>query len=417
MNLTATTGKESRRRWRSWLWVFLCAAGIFSTVPLARSVQELVYNSVGKEFFTYTVLSVIGAGLAAILYILVFKLRVRKISRYIWIFTGAGLYIYFTIQLREKPEEAFHFLEYGALAYFLFRALSHSIRDRTIYITIVLSVLFVGTADEFIQWLMPGRYWDYRDIGINVLAGVFFSIIVWKGIKPEIISKPVRRLSIRILAGVITLDLLFLGICLSNTPDVVRRYTAAFEPLMWLRGEEVMTEFGYRYKDPEVGTFYSRLTLRELREHDINSSSTYKNLVDGITSPEDYEKLIRIYTRVTDTFLYEFLMHIIERDLSLDNFRRNNNPGSRLTAFKENLILEKYFGHTLKYFNAAWSGEKTDYFNDSQLLLKKDYASAKGKMITSFSLKTAWLFIIVILAAVWIPWSAFGSRENHFTIL
>ncbi|NOZ69024.1 MAG: VanZ family protein [Deferribacteres bacterium] len=392
-------------RWclRSWLWVFLCAAAIFATVPVARRIQGFVYNSVGREFFTYAVLSVIIAGLAAVLYFLAFRLRVRSISQYAWLFTGAGLYVYFTIQLRQHPEEAVHFLEYGALAYFLFRALSCRIRDRTIYMTVVLAVLFVGTLDEFIQWLIPKRYWDYRDVGINTLAGVFFSIIMWKGIRPETISRPVvRRLSIRILAGVITLDLLFLGLCLSNTPDAVRRYTAAFEPLMWLRGEEVMTEFGYAHKDPEIGTFYSRLTIGELREHDMKSSSTYNKLpVDEITSLEDYETLRRTYTRVTDPFMYEFLQHIIERDLSLDEFLRSGNQKSGLTAFKENLILEKYFGSTLRYFNAVWSREKRDHFKDSQDWLKKNYTGGKGKMITSFSLKTAWLFIIVILAVVW----------------
>ncbi len=404
MSLTAKTEKETDR-WcrRSWLWVFLCAAAIFATVPVARRIQGFVYNSVGKEFFTYAVLFVIIAGLAAILYLLVFRLRVRKISQYVWLFTGAGLYVYFTLRLREHPEEAVHFLEYGALAYFLFRALSRRIRDRTIYITVILSVMFVGTLDEFTQWMMPNRYWDYRDVGINTLAGIFFSIITWKGIRPETISRPVRRLSIRALAVVVTLDLLFLGLCLSNTPDAVRRYTAAFEPLMWLRGQEVMTEFGHAHKDPEIGIFYSRLTIGELREHDMKSAGKYSKLpVDEITSPEDYEKLLTTHTRVTDPFMYEFLLHIMERDRSLEKFLKRGNQRSGLRAFKENLILEKYFGRTLRYFNAAWSREKRDYFKDSRHWLRKDYASLKGKrMITSFSLKTAWFLIIVILAAVW----------------
>ncbi len=417
MNLTATTEKETDR-WcrRSWLWVFLCASAIFATVPVARRIQGFVYNSLGREFFTYAVLIVIIAGLAASLYFLVFRLRVRRISRYLWLVAGGGLYAYFTIQLRQHPEEAVHFLEYGALAYFFFRALSSRIRDRTIYITVVLSVLFVGTLDEFIQWLMPERYWDYRDVGINALAGVFFSVIMWKGIRPEIISRPVRRLSIRVLAGVITLDLLFLGLCLSNTPDAVRRYTAAFGPLMWLRGEEVMTEFGHAYRDPETGTFYSRLTPRELREHDIKSSSTYKPPVDETSSPEDYEKLLSTYTRASDPFMYEFLMHVIERDLSLDKFLRTGNHRSGLAAFRENLILEKYFGRTLRYFNAVWPPEKRGYFKDSQHWLREDYASlsGKGKMITAFSLRTAWLVIIIILALVWTAAELWIKRLGDF---
>ncbi len=114
--------------------------------------------------------------------------------------------------------------------------------------TAVLFVLFVGTTDEFLQWMMPRRYWDFRDVGFNMLGGGIFLLAIWKGIKPKIISEPVRKLSIRMLTGIIIVNLIFLGLCLSNTPSSVKRYTDALNILSWLKNEEPMTEFGYSLK-------------------------------------------------------------------------------------------------------------------------------------------------------------------------
>ncbi len=255
----------------SWVWVFLCAAGIFSTVPVARRVQRYVYTAIGKDFFTFTVLFIILSLCTVLLYFFIFRLRVKSKSQYAWLFISCGAYIFTTLQLRKYPEEAVHLLEFGLLSYFLFRALSHRIRDWTVYITTLLYVLCIGTMDEFIQWVTPGRIWSYRDIGINVLAGVFFVLAVSKGIKPEMVHGPVKRISVNMLAGIMTINLLFLGLCLSNTPDMVNRYTELFHGLSWLRLEEPMTAYGIGYKDPDIGTFYSHMRLDPLRS--INTSS------------------------------------------------------------------------------------------------------------------------------------------------
>lgn len=230
---------------KEWVRVLLYVLLIFFTIPVTRKIQGLVYTSVGREFFTYLVLSVVACGLTGLIYFFIFKLKVKEISQYVWITICAGLYIYLTIQLRKIPEESIHLIEYGLLSYFVFKALSHRIQDWTIYITGSLVVSLIGITDEVIQWMIPKRYWDFRDIGINIFAGVVFQLLIWKGIKPDIISKPLKKISIRILVGVLTVDLFLFGLCLSNTPDAVKRYTAIIKSLSWLQAEEPMSEFGY----------------------------------------------------------------------------------------------------------------------------------------------------------------------------
>jgi len=240
--------KERVESWNrmAWLWVFLCAAGIMATVPVARGVQRLVYKTAGREFFTYSVLFVVASGLAAVVFYFIFKLKIKNISQYFWILICAGLYSYLTIHI-QSPEEAVHFIEYGLLSYCLFNALSYRVHDWTIYLTTVLCVLLFGTADEFFQWLIPQRYWDFRDVGFNTLGGAIFQLAMWKGIRPGVISKPVKKLSVSLLAGIITVDLIIVGLCLSNTPEAVNWYTEVFKDLSWLRAEEPMIKYNHKH--------------------------------------------------------------------------------------------------------------------------------------------------------------------------
>ena len=396
-------------RWnlKEWLWVLLCAAGIFAAVPLARDLQIFVYNTAGKELFTYIVLSVVGIGLALLLYFFIFRLKVKKASQYIWLFLCAGLYLYFTLKLKIHPEEAVHFLEYGLLSYFFFRALSQKIPDSTVYITAALFVLLVGTLDESFQWLTPRRSWDYKDIGLNILAGVIFLIGIWKGIEPETICKPVRKKSVTILTGILTVNLLLIGLCLSNTPSSVNRYTGAINVLSWLQNEEPMTEYGYRYKDPEIGIFYSRFTLENLREIDLINGETYgKILFENIDEELKYEDFIRVYNQATNPFLYELAIHLSRRNNSFYDLIEADSLYSKTelanTAFRENLIAEKYFGNTLRHSGLAWPDQMVKELKDEASLWKEDYISNAGsEIVTSFSLSEAWTAIAAALIMVW----------------
>lgn len=402
------TSKDIERwNWKLWLWVFLCSMGIFATIPVARNLQKFVYNTVGREFFTYVVLFVVCIGLAILLYLFIFKLKVKKISQYIWLFICAGLYIYHTIQLRAHPEEAIHFLMYGLLSYFLFKALSYRIHDWTVYLTAVFFVLFIGTTDEFLQWMMPQRFWDFKDVGLNMLAGGIFLLGVWKGINPTVISKPVKKISVGMLAGIITANLIFMGLCLSNTPNFVNRYTTAISTLSWLQNEEVMSDYGYIHKDPEIGTFYSRLTLEELREIDlINGESYAKNLPQDINSKAARKELVETYKPYTHPFLYEFLIHLFRRNTSLDKLEDTNVPFEKIRrsniAFRENLLVEKYFSNTLKHSMYAWSDEEVEELKTTASLWKGDYKSRVGKMLTLFSLKGILAVIFITLVIVWV---------------
>jgi len=236
--------EQDMQHWNRKLWgrAFICIIFILLTVPAARSIQQIVYRLSGKDFFTYAVIVTVLAALCMLIYVFIFIQRIRNLSQYFWLMACSGMYVYVTLQLGKRhPEEAVHLLEYGLLAYFVFRALGHRIRDWTVYATTALIVFLAGALDEFIQWLLPGRVWDYKDLGINVIGGGIFLIAVHRGVRPRSISGPVQAYSVKIFLRSVTAVIILLGMFLSNTPAAVNRYTSMITALSWLRKEETMT--------------------------------------------------------------------------------------------------------------------------------------------------------------------------------
>lgn len=402
---------------KAWLWVLLCALGIYSAIPLARSLQELIYKSVGKEFFTYLVFFVIAAGLITLLYIFIFKLRIKSISQYIYIIICSGIYVYFTIQLGANPEEAIHIIEYGLLSFFVFRALSYRIKDWTIYITAAFLVMLFGTADELLQWIMPTRYWDYRDVGINFLGGAIFLLVIWKGIKPSYISGPVRGYSVRILVCAITLNLILMGFCLSNTPDNVKRYTSDIGFLSWLQQEESMTGYGHNHYDPEIGYFNSRFELDEIESIDTADGSTYGKIIsDDINSGLSDDDMLKKYGPASNPYLYEFLLHHYRRVDKTVEFHSSSDSHDKSeianAALKENILLNRYFKNTLLNSGLKWPQGNTDSIKEAALPWNDIYVSNTGKMITSFDINTARAAILISLFFIWVLGEIWKRKLN-----
>ena len=256
--------KNKYRRVLSWFWVALCAFGIFLTVPFARSIQRFVSEKWGSAFFGYAVLISTGIVFFLALYILFFKLKIRSASNYIWLFAIGCTYVYFTLKLWEAPEEAVHFLEYGLLGFFIFNALKLKIRDKSIFVTAFLIGCLIGIFDEILQWIVKERFWDFRDVGLNALSSGLVQAAIWLGIKPKMISFKIRPRSLRTVSIYLAVNILLLGLCFSNTPKRVQSYTKALPFLAFLQQEEAMNLFNLKHKDPEIGTFYSRLTIDQL---------------------------------------------------------------------------------------------------------------------------------------------------------
>ena len=231
-----------------------------------------------------------------------------------WLAGVAGLYAYFTLRLWDIPEEAVHFVEYGVLSYFVYKALLHQVRDVTIYFSAAFIILFLGTIDEIIQWIVPNQFWDFKDVWLNFLSGGLFQLGLWKGIRPGLITGRVTPKSVRILSGAVAASVILLGLCVSTTPPRVAYISERVPVFSFLKkNENMMSETGYRHVDSESGAFYSRFTKEGLRGVDKKRNQQYARVLDE-NRDKKYGEFLKTYNPVTSPFLYEMRIHLFRRD-------------------------------------------------------------------------------------------------------
>jgi VanZ family protein len=130
-----------------WGLFALGTLAILAFVPLAGPIQKLVREAIGEGGLRWGM-----AGLVAVAAVTVVgKARMVKLS---------------------IVAEAFHLVEYGLLGVLAFRALSCHLHEPAVYFAAAALTALVGTCDELVQWLTPGRYWGLRDVGLNAAGAV-----------------------------------------------------------------------------------------------------------------------------------------------------------------------------------------------------------------------------------------------------
>ena len=110
-------------------------------------------------------------------------------------------------------------------------------------------------------------------------------------------------------------------------------------------------------------------------------------------------------TAYTMPFLYEMRIHMYHRDQHMAQGQKEKNNEIRLKAyltiaFKENVILEKYFGNTLKGSAYQWPRKKVrDLENriDSDTIYKSPVCS---DLFTLFTERQLWFAILGALFAL-----------------
>lgn len=240
-----------------------------------------------------------------------FRIRERRLRRYTAILAAITLAgVYSAISAGELPEsnavERFHFLEYGLITFLFYRAWL-PLADTAVLILPFLAGLIVGTAEEWLQWFIPNRVGELRDIFLNaaaIVTGLLFSAGL----------EPIRNFQVR------------LG------PSSSRR-------ISWLSAATVIAlgifmhvvMLGYDIHDEEIGSFTSRYSQEQLPRLQEARAERWK--VDP--PPLTLHRLSR-----EDQYLSEGLAHVRWRN-------RKWEAGDVRAAWNENRILEKYFAPVL----------------------------------------------------------------------
>lgn len=341
----------------SWLWAGCWLLFIYITIPLARTIQEFVRDHGGSRLFLFATFAALGvAGLAVIRAVRRGAVNCRPGGMLV---LGAilGVFASLTWSLRENPEESLHFVQYGVLSLLVYRALRHRLSDPSIYLAAAMIGCLCGIADELIQWIVPRRFFDYRDIAINAVAVLLVQAAIAFGLRPPAVRAPWSRRGVTWAFLAAATNLLLLLFCVNNTDALKATYTA------WVpsaeRIDETTASYGFQIVNPEIGSFYSRLTAEQLREQDRTRAAGVAEVLNRYKADRLYERFLNTHPAHEDPFLVEARVHLFRRDRHGSLALRNADDPKvmkehALIAFREQQILQSYFGNTLAASAYAW---------------------------------------------------------------
>jgi len=399
MNQPAQVRSESRG---AWFLVASCCLAILFTIPLARMIQRALDGILGSQAYFVATIVIGSFFMLLILFYLRQRIKSNIGARLAWMVFLGGVSVWIIRYQLQSPAEAVHFVEYSLLGFLLFRAWSHHVHDSLVYVVSALCVAIMALVDEFIQWMVPGRFWDYRDIRLNLAAGLVMQLFIYRVIRPSSVYAAIQPASIRLACRLAWLAMGLMGLSLSNTPARVDLYATRIPFLRFLTStDSVMNEYGFRHADPEIGIFFSRLTIPELIEHDRSRGASAGEIIRRYQSFADYREFIQTFTTAVDPFLHEMRVHLHRRDHyygtawqypDKDPVRFRHHM---TVAYRENQILEKYFSNTLRVAESQWGEDQRAYsanFGD----LEKPYTSeVSDHLVTAATEFELWIMLTI----------------------
>lgn len=201
--------------------------------------------------------------------------------------------------------ERFHFVEYGLITFLFYRAW-RPVGDASLLALPVMAALIVGICEEWLQWFVPSRVGELRDVVLNlwaIICGLLFSVAIDP---PERLAPSLRHESWTRIKRFGALTLLAFGLFLTSV------------------------HLGYEIDDPKTGSFRSTYSRDELTALARERTATWR-----ANPPLTWSRLSR-----EDQYLTEGVTHVRRRNTcwSEEKFR---------CAWHENLILEEYFAPVL----------------------------------------------------------------------
>jgi hypothetical protein len=297
------------------------------------------------------------------------RIRERRAQRYglLALAVGGGaIYAYATATGNANVDavERFHLVEYGGLTWLYYRVW-HARDDLRSLVFPALATFMVGIADEALQWLVPARVGELRDVllnGVSIACGLVFSF----GLDPLTGARCVPdRSGRRALAAFVAVAIVSLGLFFHAV------------------------HLGHLVYDEAAGEFFSRYSAAELLQASRDRAVRWQS-----APPRELRR-----TSIEDHYLAEGAWHV----------QRRNEVADPQRVWHENLILEKYFAPVLDFptystgAGARWPAEQRA--NAAAAALAAPGATmyrstANPYPIHVWSPVAFWIAVIVVIAAL-----------------
>ncbi len=295
---------------RGWLaTAIVMAAALVLSAPFIGQLRTALRQAAGGSFATLVAAAIAVAVSLAVVYALT-RIRERRRLRYGLLGAALAIGIGYALAARTgnlevDAVERFHFLEYGLITFLFYRAWKPA-ADGSVLLIPALAGLIVGTCEEWLQWFIPARVGEARDVLLNLFAiacGLLFSL----GLDPPA--------------------------AITVVPHEGSRWRVAWTSaaaLAVFAGFVHSVHLGYEIKDPDAGVFRSRYTADQLATLGADRAERWRT-----RPPLTWSRLSR-----EDQYFSEGLTHVQRRNETWDE-------GNVMASRHENLILEKYYAPVL----------------------------------------------------------------------
>jgi hypothetical protein len=288
------------------LLAILVSAGVVMSAPFIRDIRDFIKTNFPGQYVKFVAAAIALVITGAVLIALI-RIRDRRAARYGAIAAALVLgtaYSLWNAQgvVEVDTVERFHFVEYGLIALLFYRAFRPA-QDFSIILLPIVAGLIVGTFEEWLQWFIPGRVGDMRDVFLNgaaIVCGLLFSL----GVDPP------NHFSLKMSPG-----------SRRRTGIVAAAATVVFAAFVHT------VHLGTEVTDPEAGRFRSRYTAEALLALSRDRDSSWKTN-PPIARPPSLSR--------EDQYFSEGILHAQERNKRWD-------AKDFATAWFENRILEKYY--------------------------------------------------------------------------
>ncbi len=365
-----------------WSLIFAFTLFIFATPSYLRIIQKMLENIFGDAI--YAIFSLIAVGIAAAFLVWIIKgeIALRK-PRLIWFLILSGIYIYFFATLRILVERE-HLIKYGFLSYLIFRAVSYDIKDKTAHIIACMVGTWIGAGEELVQWQLPNRVGEIRDVILNIKSVILGQLVVAFILRPKVISQekiPLKSINTVLIFSLITVILL-----------------ASFITLVH--------PFGHRVIIQGCGCFvisFKPQDLKELTVEDFKVFLDYCNSVDA----EQTAMKIRQRSLEGNSVYRAPLVYIDEANLHMGHLNKYAKQGDELKMYLEYMFLKEYYHPYMLYHGHLWSQQKereiAKKLAPSLKNCKDRYVCSikKDLYITTFSKRTLWITVMILSIIIW----------------
>jgi hypothetical protein len=172
--------RASQSPWLVGRWMALGAwvAVIYASLPFGPRVGLAVLRTPVGSWVLGPGLTVVAVGGAAIL---MRGLRRRGAPgwAYATLAAAAVAYAVAFAWLRAQRLERTHLPEYGIVAWLAWRALEPVVPGRVApYAAAAVLGAAIGWGDELLQGVLPGRYYDLRDVAMNALGSTLAVVVL-----------------------------------------------------------------------------------------------------------------------------------------------------------------------------------------------------------------------------------------------